>query len=365
MQWDLFCRVIDNHGDIGVCWRLAADLAARGEQVRLWVDDTSALRWMAPSGAPNVEVRPWPQAPVPIQPGEVVVEAFGCALPPWWVQGMHRQAHQKQPTPVWINLEYLSAEGDVERSHQLLSPQFSTEPDAPFEPLRKWFFYPGYTQATGGLLREPGLAVHAQNFDRQAWLAARGVALCGQEQVVSLFCYEQPALPALLRRLAQQPTWLLVTAGHAERQVRAQLGPSLALGQLRAVVLPLLPQPEFDHLLWASDLNFVRGEDSWVRAQWAGKSFVWQIYPQDDGVHALKLQAFLDRHLAGAPPGLAQGLRLVWHDWNVGAVSQRPLNLPACGAQSEWGRHCVAWRDGLASQVDLATQLLQFAGAAR
>ena len=33
MQWDLFCRVIDNFGDIGVCWRLAADLAGRGEAV--------------------------------------------------------------------------------------------------------------------------------------------------------------------------------------------------------------------------------------------------------------------------------------------------------------------------------------------
>ena len=32
MLWDLFCRVIDNHGDLGVCWRLARDLAARGER---------------------------------------------------------------------------------------------------------------------------------------------------------------------------------------------------------------------------------------------------------------------------------------------------------------------------------------------
>ncbi|HEY0886111.1 MAG TPA: elongation factor P maturation arginine rhamnosyltransferase EarP, partial [Ramlibacter sp.] len=22
MLWDIFCKVIDNHGDIGVCWRL-------------------------------------------------------------------------------------------------------------------------------------------------------------------------------------------------------------------------------------------------------------------------------------------------------------------------------------------------------
>jgi len=60
MQWDLFCRVIDNFGDIGVCWRLAADLAGRGEAVRLWTDDAGALAWMAPQGAPGVQVCAWP-----------------------------------------------------------------------------------------------------------------------------------------------------------------------------------------------------------------------------------------------------------------------------------------------------------------
>ena len=39
MRWDLFCRALDNYGDIGVGWRLAADLGARGEAVRLWLDD--------------------------------------------------------------------------------------------------------------------------------------------------------------------------------------------------------------------------------------------------------------------------------------------------------------------------------------
>src|SRR3954462_8885549 len=79
MHWDIFCKVIDNHGDIGVCWRLAADLAARGAKVRLWIDDASALAWMAPHGASGVEVLPW-AAGATAEPGEVVTEAFGCAL---------------------------------------------------------------------------------------------------------------------------------------------------------------------------------------------------------------------------------------------------------------------------------------------
>ena len=57
--WDIFCKVIDNFGDIGVCWRLAADLASRGHRVRLWVDDASALDWMAPDGCEGVRVLPW------------------------------------------------------------------------------------------------------------------------------------------------------------------------------------------------------------------------------------------------------------------------------------------------------------------
>ncbi|WP_313335498.1 elongation factor P maturation arginine rhamnosyltransferase EarP, partial [Comamonas sp.] len=75
--WDIFCQVIDNFGDIGVCWRLAADLARRGCQVRLWVDDGSALAWMAPQGAPGVTVHPWPGAVPASGIADVVVEAFG------------------------------------------------------------------------------------------------------------------------------------------------------------------------------------------------------------------------------------------------------------------------------------------------
>ena len=83
MLWDIFCKVIDNHGDIGVCWRLSAQLAARGELVRLWVDDASALSWMAPGGTAGVQVLHWEPKAGSGQPGDVVIEAFGCELPAW------------------------------------------------------------------------------------------------------------------------------------------------------------------------------------------------------------------------------------------------------------------------------------------
>ena len=347
-RWDIYCRVIDNHGDIGVCWRLACDLAARGTQVRLWVDDATALAWMAPGGAPGVKVSPWPHGAHGDAPGEVVIEAFGCELPAFVVERMAAM----NPPPVWINLEYLSAETFVERSHRLLSPQRGG--------LRKWFFFPGYSEHTGGLIREAGLLQRRHNFDAAAWLLANRITPQAGERVVSLFCYEQPALPALLEHLAQHPTLLLATTGHAARQARHLLGASMRRRGLRAVLMPPMSQTDYDHLLWASDLNFVRGEDSFVRAQWAGRPFVWQIYPQADGADTVKLQAFLDRFLEAADAPLAARVRQAWSAWNGGA-----LPWPTEPDTASWQRLCVNWRGALARQRDLTSQLIGFAAQTR
>ena len=179
MRWDLYCRVIDNHGDAGVCWRFATDLAARGEQVRLWIDDPSPLAWMAPGGAAGVEVVPWRNDdPLPApEPGDVVVEAFGCDPPAAMVRAMAARAEP----PVWINLEYLSAEDWVERAHGLPSPQLS----GPGLGLVKHFYFPGFTPRTGGLLREPGLLQARERFDGDAWLAGHGHDVTALIAVVS------------------------------------------------------------------------------------------------------------------------------------------------------------------------------------
>ncbi len=346
MRWDLFCRVIDNHGDLGVCWRLAADLAARGEAVRLWIDDATALSWMAPEGAAGVEVHPWPGHDVGAGPGDVVVEAFGCDPPAFFVERMAACPD----APVWINLEYLSAEDYVERSHRLPSPHPSG--------LTKWFFYPGYTERTGGLLREPGLLETRRSFDAAAWLAARGITRAPEERVVSLFCYANAALPALLHELAQAPTLLLATPGPAAQQTREVLGASGRLGALRSIELPYLTQVNFDRLLWSCDLNVVRGEDSAVRAIWAGAPFVWQFYPQGDGAHHAKVEAFLRRYLAGADGAWAVPVRALWRAWN-GAGPW--AGLPGPASCTPWRAWAGAWRDRLAGQADLCTQLIGFA----
>jgi len=337
MLWDIFCRVIDNHGDLGVCWRLARDLASRGEQTRLWIDDAAALAWMAPQRPGGIELRGWPDGDVDVQPGDVVIEAFGCDLPPAFVTRMAAQT----PAPRWINLEYLSAEDYVERSHGLASPQFS----GPGAGLTKHFFYPGFTPRTGGLLREPGLLERVAAFDGPAWLAGRGWAPRPEERVVSLFAYANPVLPALLDALAGQPTLLLACPGPLQPLIADR-------PHLRTVALPYLAQDDYDRLLWACDLNFVRGEDSFVRAQWAGKPFVWHIYPQhEDNAHHAKLEAFMAR------AGLPEAWQDVWRGWNgLRTLPASPTGLEAAEA------HAPAWRAQLAAQPDLLTQLQGFLG---
>ena len=345
MQWDLFCRVIDNFGDIGVCWRLAADLGARGQAVRLWLDDASALAWMAPQGAPNVQAGTWHDA---VEPGDVVVEAFGCDPPPAVVAAMARRARP----PLWINLEYLSAEAYVRRSHGLRSPQQL----GPGRGLDKWFFYPGFEPGTGGLLREPGLMDRRRRFDGRAWLQAQGLAPRPGERVLSLFCYAGAPLQRLWQALGDAPALLLLTPGAATQAARHAPCPPA----LRRIELPWFSQPDYDQLLWACDLNFVRGEDSFVRAQWAGAPFVWQIYPQHDAAHAAKLDAFLDLMLAGADAALAGGLRALWRAWN--SLQPGPIALPPAAA---WQALATRWRDRLLAQPDLGSQLLRFVAEKR
>ena len=361
---DIFCRVIDNHGDLGVCWRLCADLAQRGHTVRLWVDAPSALAWMAPKGCAGVALHAWPddadlqalaQDPT-FKIGNVVVEAFGCELP----EAFQTLMTQGSP-PVWVNLEYLSAESYVARSHGLASPVMS----GPARGMTKWFFFPGFTSDTGGLLREPDLAVRQAVFDREAWLNALPLdkPIATDERLISLFCYEPAALPDLLTQLSQadEPTRLLVAQGRPNAAVtnatQALRMPSSGTGRLHISQLPYLSQTDFDHLLWACDFNCVRGEDSLVRALWAGLPFVWHIYPQDDLAHHDKLHAF---EAALEMPADLRKFHAVWNDLETG-----PLPALSRTAIDDWRVWSNQMRHRLQAQTDLTSQLLSFVAQKR
>lgn len=337
MRWSLFCRVIDNYGDAGFCLRLARELQARGEQVDLFIDDPSPLAWMQ-AGDPNpVIAQPWPAEQAPPL-GEVVIEAFGCELP----DAVQAAIAVSPRPPRWINLEYLSAETYVERSHGLPSPVMS----GPAHGQVKRFCYPGFTPATGGLLIERTLSAQQAAHRSTDWLRAQGLPADTRRRV-SLFCYPGAPLPALFEALADQPTLVFVCGD----PVLPPPPPGVHLHRL-----PLLSQAAYDRLLWSCDLNLVRGEDSFVRAQLAGRPLLWQLYPQDAAARQAKLDAFLTLYPV---PGRA---RAAWEAWNgfapASALRSGLVDLAAGASNAR------DWRDQLLAGVELVTTLQQWAAQA-
>jgi uncharacterized repeat protein (TIGR03837 family) len=311
-----------------------------------------------------VTVCAWSPGMPAVCAADVVVEAFGCVLPEAYVADMATHA----PPPVWINLEYLSAEPWVASHHGLPSPH-------PRLPLTKYFFFPGYSEQTGGLLRERDVLARRAHFLQNAvddyWQSLGLPAPAAGEWRISLFAYENPALPELLEawRADTEPVTLLVPEGRILPQLATWLGePRLHAGDrarrgaLTVQVLPFTSQDDYDRLLWACDLNFVRGEDSCARAQWAARPLVWQAYPQADAVHHDKLDALLAMYTETLAPAAAQVLTDTWRRWN--GVSDAP-DMAACWAgwraqRDELARHAAIWQARLAAQPSLTDALVEF-----
>ena len=351
-DWDIFCRVIDNFGDIGVCWRLARQLADEyGFRVRLWVDDLNCLQPLCPQidcsreqqGFHGINIHAWHEEFPETEPGDVVIEAFACELPETFTQAM---ASRAKP-PYWINLEYLTAESWATQWHGMVSPH-------PTLPLRKTFFFPGFTDQSGGLLRENGL------FQQRDAFLAQPQAKKGLD--ISLFCYDNAPVSALFDALIAGPEWVRchVPPGKPGKAVEKCLGTAEAqrIGNLEICPFPFLPQAQYDELLWRCDINFVRGEDSFVRAQWAGKPFVWQIYPQDEAAHWPKLEAFIGAYCTDLPEVTAHAFKEVQHAWNNGhGVSEAWQTFLAQRlAQGEAAKN---WSNKLKKQSDLASRLVK------
>ena len=179
-----------------------------------------------------------------------------------------------------------------------------------------------------------------------------------------MFGYENAALPSLLDAWANSPKPIccLIPEGRLVPAVKDFFGHAdapLQPGHLRAHVIPFLPQDDYDTLLACCDLNFVRGEDSFVRAQWAAKPFIWHIYPQSEGTHLVKLESFLQRYRTGLPAAEAQALQDFWMAWNDGGDAGAAWPGLA-DALTGLKVHAKVWEETLRSLGDLASNLLNF-----
>jgi uncharacterized repeat protein (TIGR03837 family) len=383
----IFCKVVDNYGDIGICWRLARQLhGEHGIAVTLWVDDLGSFRRIWPTvdaGAAHqivdgIAVRHWAGQDgdfVPADIPDVVVEFFGVELPPGYVAAMAEKGKSGQ-APVWINYEGLSAEEWVEGCHALPSMH-------PRLKLTKHFFFPGFTDRTGGLLRERDLLASRDRFQSDPTASAAFLAGLGATPAeagggkASLFCYPHAPVAELFDAWAagDRPWTCLVPDGVAPEQVAAFLGrdalpgTSATRGNLTVRVIPFLSQSDYDRLLWVCDLNFVRGEDSWVRAQWAGRPFVWHIYPQDENLHHVKLRAFLQKYTQNLDAPLADVLAACMLRWNGADANANvdPAHVWTSlqAALPALARHDAAWVARMAGNGDLVSNLLHFVRAPR
>ena len=365
--------MIDNYGDIGVSLRLARRLNEAGFQVALWHDHPAALAKLLGDAPPPAAIRAhhWQgdaaesiAAELAAVAPALVIETFGCDLPPAALAAV--RAHR----PLWLNWEYLSAEPWAEAMHG--------KPSLQADGAEKYFWLMGFSETSGGLLREAGYLKKQQAFlanpAAQAALRRRLGLPETPRRAVQCFCFGYAG--------AQWADWLAAwqAAGEAldvwlaDRQIihslrQAGAIPEHALrkpgsvwqaGAVRLIRIGFVPQAEFDAVLWLADMAIVRGEDSFVRAQLAGKPLLWHIYPQAEQAHLPKLHAFWHKAAAFAPlPAAHQALS---DDLNHAAAL-----TPAARTESwrqllqqlpQWRQAAGQWQGELLRQPDAVERVL-------
>lgn len=372
----VFVRVIDNYGDAGVGWRLSCLLAEYLHMhVRLWIDDTDALNKLvpAPEKQARITIEAWQgdammqqqlsAAADPI----LVIETFGCELPPQVLERM------RQCRPLWLNWEYLTAEDWAVGLHAMSSLQ----PNG----LEKYFWFMGIDADSGGLLREPDYLAEREKFRQQpqlqqAFRQEYGLPLQHTGQLWLVFAYTsgQWAQWMAMWQEVGTPITLWLAGGQVIESLRAakliapeelqQEGDICDLGNVTLVRIPFVPQAAFDRLLWLADAAIVRGEDSFVRALWAGLPFFWHIYRQDDDVHLQKLHSFWFKAMQGWPTELRQAFTVLSDDLNgAGAVSSLKREQAwqyLCAHWQSWVKSAAAWSEMLHGQDNALEKLARF-----
>lgn len=291
MNFDIFCNVVDNFGDAGVCLRLARELTVLGDSVCLYCNNPATLNTIVNSSDLENEklcLKIWDKhTKDSYQASEVAVAAFSCRIEDEILKKI------EDDSKLIINLEYLSAEPFVDDFHTLPSPLYK---------IPCCFFFPGFTSKSGGLNFESSFMKKIKN-SKELHLNGSG---CKKPLTITLFSYSNPSSAQLFHELTSEPIFkgakLLVFEGLPLDNFNKRLNLHLKVNDeavlendLEVKVLPMLSQDEYDDLILSSDLNFVRGEDSISRAILSGLPFIWQIYPQDENAHIVKLNSFLDR----------------------------------------------------------------------
>ena len=305
---DIFCEIIDNYGDIGVVYRTAKELQKifPESKIRVFLNRLDEFKKI------NSQVIDLPSQNIDgieyitfdylrdnankLLTAQVIIEAFGCQIPEEYIEIAYDNSE------LLINLEYLSAEDWIEDFHLQSSPLGRGK-------LKKVFFMPGFTEKSGGVIANSNYLERIQRvLENKEFYEKKYLSDIEDREnkiVGTLFSYEKNFTPLLedLKKLDKDVV-ILAMGEKTQDSLRKILKNfsiedfrnSLKYGKIEIKFLNFLNQEEYEELINIVDFNFVRGEDSFIRAVLTGKPYMWHIYCQEEYAHMDKIEGFLDKY---------------------------------------------------------------------
>lgn len=302
LKIDVMCKVVDNFGDIGFCWRLCRELSNMGHELRLFCDRIDVLSAIIQQNLTpkmnfrGVEVYSWDFQEASAIEVDLVIEAYGCGL-----LDSYRQSAWSANPKLWIVLDYLALEGWAKDCHGLRSP-------SNLHSCVKYFYFPGLDDCLGGVLADASFKTLKQSVEsdlaahRDSWLGRFGYKLGVGSRWFSLFAYQHSWRTFFLDlQESSNETVVWIPAGYALEWAKNNLeemgflpvGGSWVLNTITVCPLPFLAQEHYQELLLLCDFSVVRGEDSFVLALLSSKPFLWHAYCQADWAHMDKVTGFV------------------------------------------------------------------------
>ena len=305
---DIFCKIIDNYGDIGVVYRTAKELQKifPKSKIRAFLNKLDEFKKI------NSQVLDLPSQNIDgieyitfdylrdnaneLLTAQVIIEAFGCQIPEEYMEIAYDNSE------LLINLEYLSAEDWIEDFHLQSSPLGRGK-------LKKVFFMPGFTEKSGGVIADSNYLERIQRvLENKEFYEKKYLSDIEDREnkiIGTLFSYEKNFTPLLedLKKLDKDVV-ILAMGEKTQDSLRKILKNfsiedfrnSLKYGKIEIRFLNFLNQEEYEELINIVDFNFVRGEDSFIRAVLTGKPYMWHIYCQEEYAHMDKIEGFLDKY---------------------------------------------------------------------
>lgn len=306
---DIFCEIIDNFGDIGVVYRLAKELKnLYGDRVEIRVflnrvdefisinKKAKLVEYQEIDGIVYITNEYLAKNICTFSPANVIIEAFGCNILEEYLE------RAKEESSLLINLEYLSGEDWIEDIHLMESPLGAPK-------LKKYFFMPGFTEKTGGVIVDSLFLDRKKSVlkNKDMYLNKYIPEIEKEDYFIgTIFSYEKNFLPLLDVLIENKRKNCLLILGEKSQTSIKSIIQDLDgvtskddIYQYRNIMfkfMPFLEQEEYEELINLVDYNFVRGEDSFVRALLTGKPFIWHIYLQDEMAHMDKIEGFVGKY---------------------------------------------------------------------